>query len=196
MRKRDPHAARRRLRSQVMQELVEHFAETPARVEQCVLHMDIANLDFNQEAKGSVVPTREFQSVKHAPRLTTITPIERFQISDDGGFLEIRNYGEIVELVSTLFHSRGPGALEQVARLCKQRQLYSALIHIFNKGLDDFITPVIELMDAESTLPAAAPALHNTTSRDNGNVFRRVAESQHVRVRPVNTLSFYSTSHM
>ena len=30
--------------NQVMQELVEHFASTPARVEQCVLHMDVANL--------------------------------------------------------------------------------------------------------------------------------------------------------
>eukprot|EP00959_Pyramimonas_sp_CCMP1952_P318487 6664112-Pyramimonas_sp.AAC.2 len=35
---------------------------------------------------------------------TTITPIERFQISD-GGFLEIRNDGEIVKELSSTGHA-------------------------------------------------------------------------------------------
>ncbi|KAK3247175.1 hypothetical protein CYMTET_43317 [Cymbomonas tetramitiformis] len=83
------------LAPEVMQALVEHFAlqEQAARVEQCVLHMDIASLDFNQ-----------------------------------------------------------------VARLCKRHRLYSALIHIFNRGLNDFVTPLLDLFDMLPDTPSAGDA--------------------------------------
>ena len=41
--------------------------------------------------------------VNHAPPNLTITPIERFQISDRG-FLEIRNYGEIIKKLLRVGH--------------------------------------------------------------------------------------------
>lgn len=34
----------------------------------------------------------------------------------------------------------------QVARLCRAHRLYAALIHIFNRGLGDFLTPACELL--------------------------------------------------
>lgn len=34
----------------------------------------------------------------------------------------------------------------QVARLCRTHRLYAALIHIFNRGLGDFLTPACELL--------------------------------------------------
>ncbi|GAB2291147.1 hypothetical protein Dimus_025404 [Dionaea muscipula] len=68
---------------EVMQALVEHYNSKGwlQRVEQCVLHMDISSLDFNQ-----------------------------------------------------------------VVRLCQEHGLYGALIYLFNKGLDDFRTPLEELL--------------------------------------------------
>ncbi|XP_028795790.1 vacuolar protein sorting-associated protein 8 homolog isoform X2 [Neltuma alba] len=67
---------------EIMQALVEHYSTKGwlLRVEQCVLHMDISSLDFNQ-----------------------------------------------------------------VVRLCQEHGLYSALVYLFNKGLDDFRTPLEEL---------------------------------------------------
>lgn len=68
---------------EIMQALVEHYSQKGwlQRVEQCVLHMDISSLDFNQ-----------------------------------------------------------------VVRLCRDHGLYSALVYLFNKGLDDFRTPLEELL--------------------------------------------------
>ncbi|KAK9093770.1 hypothetical protein Scep_025239 [Stephania cephalantha] len=68
---------------EIMQALVEHYSKKGwlQRVEQCVLHMDISSLDFNQ-----------------------------------------------------------------VVRLCREHGLYGALIYLFNKGLDDFKTPLEELL--------------------------------------------------
>lgn len=68
---------------EIMQALVEHYNNKGwlQRVEQCVLHMDISSLDFNQ-----------------------------------------------------------------VVRLCRENGLYGALIYLFNKGLDDFKTPLEELL--------------------------------------------------
>nr|XP_043626179.1 vacuolar protein sorting-associated protein 8 homolog [Erigeron canadensis] len=68
---------------EIMQALVEHYSTKGwlQRVEQCVLHMDISSLDFNQ-----------------------------------------------------------------VFRLCREHSLYGALIYLFNKGLDDFRTPLEELL--------------------------------------------------
>ncbi|XP_027334306.1 vacuolar protein sorting-associated protein 8 homolog isoform X2 [Abrus precatorius] len=67
---------------EIMQELVEYYSTKGwlQRVEQCVLHMDISSLDFNQ-----------------------------------------------------------------VVRLCREHGLYSALVYLFNKGLDDFRAPLEEL---------------------------------------------------
>ncbi|CAL9007578.1 unnamed protein product [Prunus brigantina] len=67
----------------IMQALVEHYSRKGwlQRVEQCVLHMDISSLDFNQ-----------------------------------------------------------------VVRLCREHGLYSALVYLFNKGLDDFRSPLEELL--------------------------------------------------
>uniref|UniRef100_A0A803KZV0 RING-type domain-containing protein n=1 Tax=Chenopodium quinoa TaxID=63459 RepID=A0A803KZV0_CHEQI len=69
---------------EIMQALVEHYNSKGwlQRVEQCVLHMDISSLDFNQ-----------------------------------------------------------------VVRLCRENGLYGALIYLFNKGLDDFKTPLEELLN-------------------------------------------------
>jgi hypothetical protein len=69
----------------VMQAFVDHYSEKEMllRVEQCILHMDIASLDFHQ-----------------------------------------------------------------VATLCRKYGLYSALIYIFNKGLDDYVTPMEEIVAA------------------------------------------------
>ncbi|KAL3676096.1 hypothetical protein R1sor_026044 [Riccia sorocarpa] len=71
------------LAPEVMQALVEHYSSRGwlNRVEQCVLHMDIASLDFNQ-----------------------------------------------------------------VVRVCRDHGLYSALIYLFTKGLDDFRSPLEELL--------------------------------------------------
>ncbi|CAI9090000.1 OLC1v1024674C6 [Oldenlandia corymbosa var. corymbosa] len=68
---------------EIMQALVEHYSFRGwlQRVEQCILHMDIASLDFNQ-----------------------------------------------------------------VVRLCREHGLHGALIYLFNKGLDDFRTPLEELL--------------------------------------------------
>ncbi|XP_055810838.1 uncharacterized protein LOC129880699 isoform X2 [Solanum dulcamara] len=67
---------------EIMQALVEHYSSKGwlQRVEQCVLHMDMLSLDFNQ-----------------------------------------------------------------VVRLCREHRLHGALIYLFNKGLDDFRTPLEEL---------------------------------------------------
>ncbi|KAL3517335.1 hypothetical protein ACH5RR_024237 [Cinchona calisaya] len=67
----------------IMQALVKHYSMKGwlQRVEQCVLHMDISSLDFNQ-----------------------------------------------------------------VVRLCREHRLHGALIYLFNKGLDDFRTPLEELL--------------------------------------------------
>ncbi|XP_009594307.1 uncharacterized protein [Nicotiana tomentosiformis] len=67
---------------EIMQALVEHYSTKGwlQRVEQCVLHMDMLSLDFNQ-----------------------------------------------------------------VIRLCREHRLHGALIYLFNKGLDDFRTPLEEL---------------------------------------------------
>ncbi|KAL6123977.1 hypothetical protein ACLB2K_076493 [Fragaria x ananassa] len=68
---------------EIMQALVEHYSHKGwlQRVEQCVLHMDISSLDFNQ-----------------------------------------------------------------VVRLCREHGLYSALVYLFNKGLNDFRSPLEELL--------------------------------------------------
>ncbi|KAL6495612.1 hypothetical protein OROGR_030175 [Orobanche gracilis] len=67
----------------IMQALVEHYSKRGwlQRIEQCVLHMDILSLDFNQ-----------------------------------------------------------------VVLLCREHRLHYALIYLFNKGLDDFRTPLEELL--------------------------------------------------
>ncbi|XP_042405548.1 vacuolar protein sorting-associated protein 8 homolog isoform X1 [Zingiber officinale] len=68
---------------EIMQALVEHYSSRGwlQRVEQCVLHMNISSLDFNQ-----------------------------------------------------------------VVRLCREHGLYGALIYLFNRGLDDYRTPLEELI--------------------------------------------------
>lgn len=49
-------------------------------------------------------------------------------------------------------------AWAQVARVCKTHALHSALIHIFNRGLDDFISPIEELMPISDLLRKDHPA--------------------------------------
>ncbi|KFK30664.1 hypothetical protein AALP_AA6G011700 [Arabis alpina] len=68
---------------EIMQALVEHYSKKGwlQRIEQCVLHMDISSLDFNQ-----------------------------------------------------------------VVRICREHGLYGALLYLFNKGLDDFRSPLEELL--------------------------------------------------
>ncbi|XP_020979502.1 protein MOR1-like [Arachis ipaensis] len=68
----------------IIQELVEHYSAKGwlQRVEQCVLHMDISSLDFNQ-----------------------------------------------------------------VVTLCREHGLYSALVYLFNKGLNDYRAPLEELFE-------------------------------------------------
>ncbi|KAL6629749.1 hypothetical protein ACP70R_029514 [Stipagrostis hirtigluma subsp. patula] len=68
---------------EIMQALVEHYSGKGwlQRVEQCILHMDISSLDFNQ-----------------------------------------------------------------VVKLCREHGLYGALIYLFNQGLNDFRTPLEELL--------------------------------------------------
>ncbi|CAA6655878.1 unnamed protein product [Spirodela intermedia] len=68
---------------EIMQALVEYYSSKGwlQRVEQCVLHMDISSLDFNQ-----------------------------------------------------------------VTKLCREHGLYSALIYLFNRGLDDYRTPLEDLL--------------------------------------------------
>ncbi|XP_031383259.1 vacuolar protein sorting-associated protein 8 homolog [Punica granatum] len=68
---------------EIMQALVEHYSGKGwlQRVEQCVLHMDISSLDFNQ-----------------------------------------------------------------VVKLCREHGLYCALVYLFNRGLDDFRSPLEELL--------------------------------------------------
>ncbi|KAF7104037.1 hypothetical protein CFC21_104966 [Triticum aestivum] len=68
---------------EIMQALIEHYSGKGwlQRVEQCILHMDISSLDFNQ-----------------------------------------------------------------VVRLCREHGLYGALIYLFNQGLNDFRTPLEELL--------------------------------------------------
>ncbi|CAH2069296.1 unnamed protein product [Thlaspi arvense] len=68
---------------EIMQALVEHYSRKGwlQRIEQCVLHMDISSLDFNQ-----------------------------------------------------------------VVRICREHGLYGALLYLFNKGLDDFKSPLEELL--------------------------------------------------
>ncbi|KAK7292879.1 hypothetical protein RJT34_15734 [Clitoria ternatea] len=75
---------------EIMQELVEYYSTKGwlQRVEQCVLHMDISSLDFNQ-----------------------------------------------------------------VIRLCREHGLYSALVYLFNKGLDDFRAPLEELFTVFQNSP-------------------------------------------
>ncbi|QHO20256.1 hypothetical protein DS421_11g336360 [Arachis hypogaea] len=70
----------------IMQELVEHYSAKGwlQRVEQCVLHIDISSLDFNQVV---------------------------------------------------------------VVRLCWEHGLYSALVYLFNKGLNDYRAPLEELFE-------------------------------------------------
>lgn len=81
---------------EIMQALVEHYSTKGwlQRVEQCVLHMDISSLDFNQ-----------------------------------------------------------------VVRLCQEHNLYGALIYLFNKGLDDFRTPLEELLQVFRNDSEGAPSL-------------------------------------
>ncbi|KAJ6328871.1 hypothetical protein OIU77_010536 [Salix suchowensis] len=80
---------------EIMQALVEHYSSKGwlQRVEQCVLHMDISSLDFNQ-----------------------------------------------------------------VVRLCREHGLYGALVYLFNKGLDDFKTPLEELLVVSRTSQREASA--------------------------------------
>ncbi|KAI4341368.1 hypothetical protein MLD38_026099 [Melastoma candidum] len=68
---------------EIMQALVEHYSSRGwlQRVEQCVLHMDISSLDFNQ-----------------------------------------------------------------VVKLCREHGLYCALVYLFNRGLDDYRSPLEELL--------------------------------------------------
>ncbi|XP_021314780.1 uncharacterized protein LOC8055060 isoform X2 [Sorghum bicolor] len=79
---------------EIMQALVEHYSGKGwlQRVEQCILHMDISSLDFNQ-----------------------------------------------------------------VVRLCREHGLYGALIYLFNQGLNDFRTPLEELLSV----------VQNTNSKDD-----------------------------
>ncbi|XP_050236032.1 uncharacterized protein LOC126686054 [Mercurialis annua] len=82
---------------EIMQALVEHYSSKGwlQRVEQCVLHMDISSLDFNQ-----------------------------------------------------------------VVRLCREHGLYGALVYLFNKGLNDFKTPLEELLIAsQNSYKESAAAL-------------------------------------
>ncbi|XP_073012447.1 uncharacterized protein [Typha latifolia] len=75
---------------EIMQALVEHYSGKGwlQRVEQCVLHMDISSVDFNQ-----------------------------------------------------------------VVKLCREHGLYGALIYLFNQGLDDFRTPLEELLAVVQNSP-------------------------------------------
>ncbi|KAE8804581.1 vacuolar protein sorting-associated protein 8 [Hordeum vulgare] len=78
---------------EIVQALVEHYSGKGwlQRVEQCILHMDISSLDFNQ-----------------------------------------------------------------VVRLCREHGLYGALVYLFNQGLNDFHTPLEELLSV----------IQNTTRKD------------------------------
>lgn len=46
----------------------------------------------------------------------------------------------------------------QVVKICREHGLYSALIYLFNKGLDDFRSPLEELMTVAKQTPIASQA--------------------------------------
>jgi hypothetical protein len=93
---------------QVMQALVEYYREKGwvQRVERCVLHMNIASLDFNQVLLYLIVVQYRCWDIK---------------------------------LLNLTF-------ILQIVKLCRENELYSALIYLFNKGLDDFKSPLEELL--------------------------------------------------
>lgn len=115
-----------------MQALVEHYSSKGwlQRVEQCVLHMDISSLDFNQvffwssywrimwlwekKKEASSCWFHKFYSINHSLLL-------EFDL--------------------------------QVVRLCREHGLYGALIYLFNRGLDDFRAPLEELLAVVQNSP-------------------------------------------
>lgn len=48
--------------------------------------------------------------------------------------------------------------VEQVVRVCRDHGLYSALIYLFTKGLDDFKSPLEELLTVAQNLNNTAQA--------------------------------------
>ena len=42
-------------------------------------------------------------------------------------------------------------AIRQLLRLCKSHRLYSAYIYIYNRALNDYVTPALELIEVRAT---------------------------------------------
>ena len=64
----------------------------------------------------------------------------------------------------------------QVVEICLQQQLYDALIHVHNRGLHDYATPLLELLlQLRATLKRTGKNLPSETGREGGRVviFRR-----------------------
>ncbi|CCF41016.1 hypothetical protein CH063_02489 [Colletotrichum higginsianum] len=54
--------------------------------------------------------------------------------------------------------------LDQITVLCKQHSLYDALIYVWNQALDDYITPLIDL------LTLLVPLMSNGDYMSSGNM--------------------------
>jgi len=42
-------------------------------------------------------------------------------------------------------------AIQQLLRLCKSHRLYSAYIYMYNRALNDYVTPALELIEVRAT---------------------------------------------
>ena len=57
----------------------------------------------------------------------------------------------------------------QVVEICLQQQLYDALIHVHNRGLHDYATPLLELLlQLRATLKRTGKNLPSETGREGG----------------------------
>jgi len=104
---------------EIMQAFVAHYAHNRMlhRIEQCILHMDIASMDFHQ-------------------------------VRD--------KYTLLAHKILTHTH--------QVVTLCREHSLSLGLLYVYNKGLDDYITPLDHLM----TLLANEPEEDSVYRRNLG----------------------------
>ncbi|TDH68280.1 hypothetical protein CCR75_004472 [Bremia lactucae] len=88
--------------------------------------------------------------------------------------------GKIAQVEQCLLHLNVAELdLDTILKLCHDHELYSALIYIYNEGMDDFTTPIDVLLEAclDAMASKSKPAINSITRAASGNRVSNLASA-------------------
>lgn len=111
------------LTTPIMRDLLAHYHSNGMMdsLERCIVHLDITSLDIQQVCVLVCVHGKDFMPLKALTSNQTIC--ESLKSNEDNIFMQCFVCSKVVQV-------------------CWENKLYDAMVYVFNRGMNDYVTPM------------------------------------------------------